>query len=180
MSDFSLELIAAVAANGVIGRAGQLPWQLPDDLRHFKSLTTGHAVIMGRRTYGSIGHPLPNRRNIVISRALTAPPAGIDLARSLDEAIALAVQSPGPAFVMGGAAVYAAAIPKAHVLHLTELDEPVEGDTFFPPFDRSQWQLTHEQRHDRDDRHAIPFHFRTYARLNSPTPPPAPSTSPAR
>ena len=159
-----LELIAAMAANRVIGRGGQLPWHLPDDLKHFKELTLGHPIIMGRRTYESIGRPLPGRRNIVVSANLSAPPhPDVVLARSLDEAASLA--GAAVAFIIGGASLYAAAIPRVEVMHLTELDAAVEGDALFPPFDKSAWRITTETRHERDDRHAFSFHFRSYARL---------------
>ena len=161
-----LELVVAVAANGVIGRGGTLPWHLPDDLKHFKALTMGHAILMGRRTYESIGKPLPGRDSIVVSTTMTEPPApGVDLARSIEEAVEIAKRkSPGPAFVIGGAALYDAALPRADVLHVTELDDAVEGDTFFRPIDRSQWRMVKEQRHERDARHAHAFWFRTYVR----------------
>jgi dihydrofolate reductase len=160
-----LALIAAVAANGVIGCAGQLPWHLPDDLKHFKQLTYGHAIVMGRRTYESIGRPLPGRQNIVVSRGWDQRPhPDLVLAGSLDEAIFEAAASPPPAFIIGGAALYAAALPRVDVMHLTELDDAVEGDTFFPPFDRSQWRVVEEIPHPRDERHALAFHFRTFVR----------------
>ncbi len=165
MTESWLELIAAVAANGVIGRGGQLPWHLPDDLRHFKTLTMGHPVIMGRRTFESIGRALPGRTSIVVSTTLTEGlPAGVVPARSLDDAIRLALDTPGPAFVIGGAALYAAAIPRVRIMHLTQLDEAVDGDVFFPPFERADWRLVHEVRHERDARHAISFRFCTYER----------------
>ncbi|MEA2707465.1 MAG: dihydrofolate reductase [Phycisphaerales bacterium] len=162
-----LELIVAMAANRVIGRGGQLPWRLPDDLKHFKQLTTGHPIIMGRRTYESIGKPLPGRRNIVISKTLAQPPStGVELARSVDDALTIvAAASASRAFIIGGAVLYAAALPRVQVMHVTELDEAVDGDTFFPPVDRSQWRLRDDIRHERDDRHAFAFSFRTYVRL---------------
>jgi dihydrofolate reductase len=161
-----LELIVAMAANRVIGRGGQLPWHLPDDLKRFKQLTMGHPIIMGRRTYESIGRPLPGRRNIVVSATLTKPPLeGVELADSLDTALALAADSATRAFIIGGGVLYAAAMAHVQLMHVTELDDPVEGDAFFPPFDRSQWRLVEEIRHERDDRHAFSFHFRTYARV---------------
>jgi dihydrofolate reductase len=163
MSAASLELIAAVARNGVIGRNGQLPWHLPDDLKHFKQLTLGHPIIMGRRTYESIGKPLPGRRSIVVSSTL-GKIKGIEVLPSLDEALGLFRDTPGPAFIIGGAVLYAATLPIVNVLHLTELDESVEGDAFFPPLDKSEWRLVSEHHHDRDTRHAIPFYFRTFER----------------
>lgn len=159
----TVELVVAVAANGVIGRAGQLPWHLPDDLKHFKSVTMGHPILMGRRTYESIGKPLPGRRSIVVSTTMTTPPAeGVELAHSLDDAITLASSSTGPAFVIGGAALYEVALPRASVLHVTQLDDAVDGDTFFPEIDRMKWRLTSETRHERDERHAHAFWFRRY------------------
>ena len=158
----AVSLIAAMSENRVIGRGGHLPWRLPDDLKYFKQLTLGHAVIMGRRTFESIGRPLPQRRSIVVSRSLSTPPhLQIEIVRTLHDAMQLAGDA---AFVIGGAMLYAEAIPRAAVLHLTELDDSVEGDTFFPPLDRSQWRVVEESRHPRDDRHALAFTFRTYRR----------------
>jgi dihydrofolate reductase len=161
----NLELIAAVAANGVIGRNGQLAWHLPDDLKHFKSLTMGHPILMGRRTYASIGKPLPGRRSIVISESLKITPhPDVELARSLDKAIEATRSTPGPVFVIGGAVLYAAALPRAQTLHLTELDSPVDGDVFFPAFDRSDWRLVEDVPHPSDERHAYSYAFRRYSR----------------
>ncbi|HRX83725.1 MAG TPA: dihydrofolate reductase [Phycisphaerae bacterium] len=163
----SLELAAAVAANGVIGRDGQLPWHLPDDLRHFKALTLDHAVIMGRRTWASMGTPLPRRRNIVVSRQYAqAPDPGVELVRSLDEALALTADSAGPVFIVGGAGLYAEALPRADVLHLTEIDAAVEGDVYFPELDRSAWVLQEATPHACDARHAFSFRFCVYRRAH--------------
>jgi dihydrofolate reductase len=163
-SPVRLELIVAMAANRVIGRGGQLPWHLPDDLKHFKQLTLGHPIIMGRKTYESIGKPLPGRRNIVVSAMLTKPPhPDVVLARSLEEAASLA--DAGVAFIIGGAALYAAAMPLVQTMHLTELDVAVEGDTFFPRFDKSGWRIISETRHEGDERHAFSFNCRTYWRV---------------
>jgi dihydrofolate reductase len=118
---------------------------------------------MGRRTYESIGNPLPGRRSIVISTSL-GKIDGAEVVRSLDEAINLLHDSPDPAFIIGGAVLYAAALPHVQVMHLTEIEEVVEGDAFFPPFDQSEWKLISEQPHERDDRHGFAFLFRTYAR----------------
>ena len=162
----SLEIVAAVAANGVIGRNGQLAWHLPDDLRHFKQLTLGHPILMGRRTYESIGRPLPGRRSIVISTTLRERPhPEVEVVRSLDEARSLTANVEGPVFVIGGAVLYGSALPRANVLHLTELDEPVDGDVFFPPFDRTQWRRVSAERHARDDRHAFDFTVSRYERV---------------
>lgn len=127
-----LAVIAAVARNGVIGRDGALPWHLPEDLKRFKKTTDGHAIIMGRKTYESIGRPLPGRRNIVVTRTATAAIAGCEVARSLDEAITIARSTDRCPFVIGGASIYEEALPLATELHLTSIDEDVEGDTHFP------------------------------------------------
>ena len=126
-----LALIVAVARNGVIGRAGTLPWHLSEDLRHFKSTTTGHAIIMGRKTHESIGRPLPKRRNIVVTGS-DVHFEGCETAASLDEAIALARETDECPFVIGGASLYREALPIATEIHLTTIDEDYEGDTFFP------------------------------------------------
>jgi dihydrofolate reductase len=127
-----LALIVAVARNGVIGRAGALPWHVSEDLEHFKQTTQGHAVIMGRKTHDSIGRPLPKRRNIVVTRQTGTRFAGCETASSVGEAIALARTTDDCPFIIGGASLYEDALPIATELHLTTIDEDVEGDTYFP------------------------------------------------
>lgn len=139
-------LVAAVARNGVIGARGKLPWHLPEDLKHFKQLTLGHPVIMGRRTWDSLGRPLPGRENIVISRAPGFEAAGASVAASLPAAIALCAGEP-VAFVIGGSEIYAAALPHADGLVLTEIDADYEGDTRFPDWDRSAWKVSQKETH---------------------------------
>jgi len=141
-----LSLIAAVAANGVIGRAGGLPWRIPADLRHFKAVTLGKPVIMGRKTWQSIGRPLPGRRNIVVSRDARFVAEGAEVAASLDAALA-AVADAEEAMVIGGAAIYAEALPRADRLYLTEVHADVEGDVYFPEFDRAAWRETAREDH---------------------------------
>jgi len=137
-------LIAAVAANGVIGADGRLPWQLPEDLRHFKRMTQGHAVIMGRKTWESIGKPLPGRKNIVVTRQAGHAAPGASVAPSLEAALALC-QEQGIVFVIGGSELYRAAMPLADALLLTEIHRDFAGDTRFPEFDRRQWKETDRQ-----------------------------------
>lgn len=127
-----LALIVAVARNDVIGRDGELPWHVAEDLKHFKATTTGHAIIMGRKTYESIGRPLPKRRNIVVTRRIGAEIPGCEVAPSLDEALALARTSDPCPFIIGGASLYEEALPIATELHMTTIDLDVEGDTHFP------------------------------------------------
>ncbi|MEO5337264.1 MAG: dihydrofolate reductase [Magnetospirillum sp. WYHS-4] len=134
-------LIAAVADNGVIGSRGSLPWRLPGDLKRFKALTLGRPVVMGRKTFVSIGKPLPGRLNIVITRDRSAAFDGVRLAHSLPEALAAAADSGAEeAMVIGGAEIYALALPLARRLELTEVAAAPEGDAFFPVFDRSEWR----------------------------------------
>ena len=158
----TVSLVAAVAENGIIGRAGGLPWHLPDDLRWFKQLTMGHAVVIGRRTYESVGRPLPGRRWIVLSRDPGFRPSGVETAPDLNAALGRA--GGGEIFVAGGAAVYQAALPLADRLYLTVVHAAVAGDTRFPPVNFDDWTLVDERFHPADERHAHAFTFRTYER----------------
>ncbi len=133
-----LGLVVAVARNGVIGHRGTLPWHLPEDLKHFKAVTLGHAIIMGRRTHESIGRALPGRRNIVVTREPTAKFEGCEVASSLEAALALARQTDPMPMVIGGAQLYQAALPLVTSVWLTEVNRDVEGDTRLP-FNRSDW-----------------------------------------
>lgn len=134
-----LTLIAAVAKNKVIGKNGRLPWHVSEDLKFFKAQTTGHAIVMGKKTFDSTGKPLPNRRNIVVSRRATELP-GAEVAGTIDEAIARARETDPDPFVIGGAEIYRAALPFATRMLLTEIDQSPEGDTYFPDFDRKVWK----------------------------------------
>lgn len=158
-----VSLIAAVSENSVIGRDNGLPWRLPADMRHFKSLTTGHAVVMGRRTYDTLTEPLPDRRNIVVSRDPTRRYRGAEVVGSLNEALALAAGD-DEVFVAGGAEIYRLALPRADRIYLTVVHATVEGDTFFPDVDLDEWQLAEDVRHASDARHAHPYSFRVYHR----------------
>ncbi len=158
-----LTLIAAVADGGVIGRSNTLPWYLPADLRRFKQLTTGHTVIMGRKTYESIGRPLPNRRNLVISHSKDFRPAGVTVVPSMEDALKLA-KDDGAVFVIGGARVFEAALPIADRLELTRVHAAIAGDVFFPPFNPADWTLASEEKHPADDRNQYPYTFETFQR----------------
>ena len=152
-----------MADNRVIGRDGGLPWRLPADMRHFKDLTTGHPVIMGRRTYDSVGEPLPGRRNIVITRDPELRYEGVEMARDLEQALALAAGD-DEIFVAGGAEIYRLALPVADRIYLTVVHAEVDGDTVFPQFNADDWLLTSDVRHEADDRHSHPSSFRVYER----------------
>jgi dihydrofolate reductase len=152
----TVTLVAAIAANGVIGREGGLPWRLPADLRHFRQLTLGHVLVMGRRTYESIGHPLPGRTTVVVSRRLTSvpeptgdsPPAAIFTADSVEAAVALALEIDDEVFVVGGAQVYAAALDMADRMVITMVDARPVGDILFPDVDWTRWRETDRQLSD--------------------------------
>jgi dihydrofolate reductase len=158
-----LALIAAIAANGVIGDRNRLPWRLPEDLRHFRALTSGHAVIMGRKTWESLPGPLPGRQNIVVTRDPHYAAAGAEVATTLDAALAL-VRLPPPAFCIGGGELYRAALPRATTLYLTEIDRDFEGDTTFPPFDRADWPETRREAQRGDGPDAFTYRFVTRER----------------
>jgi dihydrofolate reductase len=158
-----LAIIAAVAANAVIGDQGRLPWRLPEDLRRFRALTSGHSVIMGRKTWESIGRALPERQNIVVTRRTDLKAPGAELAVSLDDALAR-VRLPGPVFCIGGGALYRAALPYATTLHLTEIERAFAGDATFPEFDRREWHEIAREAHAADEPGGLPYAFVTYRR----------------
>ncbi len=148
----ALALIAAVARNKVIGSRNRLPWRSSTDMRNFRRVTDGHVVIMGRKTFDSIGRPLPRRVNIVVSRRPTPRHSECLFARSVEQALALARGSySGDIFVIGGASLYAATIGMADTLYLTEIARELEGDVFFPLFDRSLWREASREKHDGFD-----------------------------
>ena len=158
--DQQLGLVAAIAKGGVIGQEGGhlgLPWHIPEDLAHFKRLTTGHAIVMGRKTYETIGRPLPKRVNVVLSRdpsfAPDPPKGDLRVARSLDEALEIARGSGAraPSMIIGGATIYALALPLVTHLYLTEIDRQVEGDAFFPPFDRAAFDEVERRNAETPD-----------------------------
>ena len=135
-------LVAAVADNGVIGAAGGIPWRIPEDFAHFKRVTLGLTLVMGRATYDSIGRPLPGRTTVVLTRDPTWSADGVLVASSWDEALTLATDLPGQVMVAGGATIYEAALPVADAQILTEVHGSPEGDTYYPDWDRSAWVET--------------------------------------
>ena len=149
-------IVVAVARNGVIGRDNALPWRIPADLAHFKKVTMGHPVVMGRRTYESIGKPLPGRKNIVVTRnpAFAAP--GCTVVSSLEQAWRAAGDA-GEVCVIGGTSLFEEALPLADVIHLTEVEANVEGDAYFPAFNRQAWETREIARHPADERNDYPI-----------------------
>jgi dihydrofolate reductase len=159
-----LYVVAAVASNRVIGASGMLPWHLPEDLRHFKALTYGHPVIMGRRTWDSLGKPLPGRDNIVVTRNERFVARGASVAPSLEAALALCADSP-VAFVIGGEELYVAALAHADALLLTEIQRDYEGDARFPDIDRAAWRESERIPHSSAE--GPRYDFVRYERLRS-------------
>lgn len=161
-----LSLIAALAANGTIGRDNGMPWHLPEDLKRFRALTMGHPIIMGRRTWDALGRPLPGRTSIVVSRQPGLVLDGAIAVTSLDEAIEVAATADGGdhTFVIGGAQLYALALPRVQRLLLTEIADSVGGDTVFPAFDRSQW--VEMAREPAVSAGGLRYAFVDYARLS--------------
>ncbi len=153
-----LVLVAAMARERVIGRGGAMPWYLPADLAHFKAVTLGHPVVMGRRTFESIGRPLPGRTNIVISRGRPPLPEGVVLAGNLEAALETAREAER-IMVIGGGQIYAEALPLAARLELTLIDLKIDGDTFFPAFDSAQWlvRAMRSRPADANNPHALNF-----------------------
>jgi len=143
-------LVVAVASNGIIGANGQLPWHLPEDLSHFKRLTMGHPVIMGRRTWESLKGPLPGRENIVVTRTAGYEAPGAAVASSLEGALALCAGEP-VAFVIGGSRLFADSLPIAEGLVVTEIHKDFAGDTWFPAYDRTRWREAQREAHTAAD-----------------------------
>ncbi len=156
-----VSLIAAASENNVIGNKGALPWKLPADMRFFRKTTEGHPVLMGRKTYQSIGRPLPKRRNIVISRhEFPGKPMEFDVAHSVEEAIAMCKDDPsGEIFIIGGGEIYRQAMHLAHRIYLTRVHAIVEGDAFFPEVSSKEWQETSRVDHPADAENQHPFSF---------------------
>jgi dihydrofolate reductase len=167
-----LSLLVAIAENGIIGRDGDLPWHLAADLRRFQRLTMGHAILMGRKTWESIGRALPGRTSIVITRQADYGPGDEQMlvAHSLDEALKLASQADceqDHLFIIGGAAIYEVTLPRTDRLYLTRVHASVEGDVSFPPIDWSQWKLREQSHHTADPLNDFPYTFEMYERAKS-------------
>lgn len=156
----TLSLIVAMSRNRVIGRNNALPWRLPADLAHFRKLTMGHWLLMGRKTFESIGRPLPGRTIVVISRRPDFRPPGVLVAHSLQEAISMAEGD--EVFIAGGGEIFREALPLAGRLYLTLIESEFEGDVFFPEFEPGAWRLVSEESHAPDEKNAWACRFRLY------------------
>lgn len=160
----TVSIIAAIAANGVIGRNNDLPWHLPEDLKRFRALTMGHHIIMGRKTYESLGRLLPGRTTVIVSRNPDYHVDGAIVVSSLADAIAACANDP-EVFLIGGAQLYREALPLADRLYLTELTDPFEGDVRFPQYDRASWQQ--ELREEHVSAHGLKFSYANYRRIQA-------------
>ena len=163
----SVSLIVAVSSNGVIGRDGGLPWHLPADLKHFKSTTMGHHLIVGRRTWEEVGKPLPGRSMVVVTRSQCFAPEGARVASSIERALELA-SGDDEVFIGGGAQIYRIALERDLVdrIYLTRIHAEVEGDTYFPQIDFEKWTLVSEEHHEADKKNEFPYTFLVYERSN--------------
>ena len=161
-----VSIIAAVSTNGVIGRGNGLPWRQSTDLKRLKALTMGHHYIQGRKTYDTVGRPLPGRTNVVITRQPDFAPEGIVVVHSLEDALRVAANAgDDEAFVAGGAQIFEQALHRADRMYLTRIHAEVEGDTFFPEFDDvSEWTLVDAEHYDADEKNEYPYSFLTYER----------------
>jgi len=161
-----ITIIAAIGKNNALGKDNQLLWRLPKDLKHFKSLTENHPVVMGRKTYESIGKALPNRTNIVVSRKDNWFEENILIVSKLKEALKFAKKINEDFFIIGGGEIYKQTMELADKLEITYVEEDFEADTFFPKIDLKIWQKTNEEFHAKDDKNDHDFYFQTYKRIN--------------
>lgn len=160
-----ISMIAAMAHDRVIGKDNQMPWHMPADLAHFKRVTLGKPVLMGRKTFESIGRPLPGRRNLVISRNPEYQADGIEVVGSVEAALALLADNEvAEVMVIGGGHLYAELLPRADCLYLTRIELEVEGDTRFPAFEDEQWQCVERETHQADEKNPHPYRFETWLR----------------
>lgn len=160
-----MKIIVAKASNNVIGMSNELIWHLPNDLKHFKNLTTNHPIIMGRKTYESLGRPLPNRTNIIITRNAKWKDDKVVITHSLEEALSKAKEVNEECFVIGGGEIYKQAMLIADELYVTEVHHEFEGDTFFPEIDEEVYEEISRENYLKDDKHLYAYSFLTYKRI---------------
>lgn len=163
MTTSRLCIIVAMARNRTIGIDNTMPWRIPEDLKHFKALTMGHHMIMGRKTFDSIGKPLPGRTTVVVTRAPNLKIEGCIMAHSLEEAIAVCAGD-DKVFIVGGAELYQQALPLVDTLYITEIQQEVEGDAYFPEFDKGAWQAVSREQRSQTEPEALEYHFAVYQR----------------
>lgn len=157
-------MVVAIAENHAIGKDNQLLWHLPKDLKHFKQITAGHTIIMGRKTFDSMGKPLPNRRNIVITRNKELELPGAEVVGSVQEALALCASDEEEVYIIGGGEIYKMAMPLTDKIYLTVVQHSFDGDAFFPEIEPGEWKETASESHSPDEKHQYGFTFSTLER----------------
>ena len=159
-----IAIVVAVAENNVIGKDNQLIWHLPADLRFFKNLTMGHPILMGRKTFESIGKPLPGRTTVIITRQPDFEAPGCIVVNSVDAAISEAQTIDQDVYIIGGAEIYKQALAKTDTIYLTRVHHTFEGDTFFPELDENDWEMISEEKHEPDEKNKYSYSFITLKR----------------
>ena len=158
-----ISLIVAAASNNAIGKDGQLPWHLPEDMKHFKNITWGMPVIMGRKTFESLGKPLPGRKNIIVTRQPGWKQKGTVGVKTIEDALFLAKETDAKeAMVIGGGEIYKSLFDKAKRIYMTRVEAEPEADTFFPELDTKEWKLVAQEYHSKDEKHLYDFTYETY------------------
>src|SRR5690606_308269 len=160
-----ISLLVAMDKNRLIGKDNDLPWRLPADLAYFKRVTMGHPIIMGRKTYDSIGRPLPGRENIIVTRDTSYKMEGCKVIHSIDEILKLNEEHDQELFVIGGAEIFKEILPYSDRLYITEIDEEFEGDTYFPAFDKSEWKVISEEKGVKDEKNPYDYTFMVYEKM---------------
>ena len=161
-----LSIIAAIGKNNELGKKNALLWSLPADMEHFRNTTRGHTVVMGKKTFESIGHPLPNRRNIVITRDETFAPEGVEISKSLEDTLRSLEKAPEEIFIIGGGEIYKQTIDKADKLYITHVEASFpDADIFFPIIDPAKWQEISREKHQKDERNPFTYVFVVYKNL---------------
>lgn len=163
MSNTKITLIAAATENNVIGKDNKMPWHMPNDFKYFKQTTLGHSVVMGRKTFESLGKALPERRNIVLTKDQDWSAENVDVANSIDELLNYC-RDEREIFIIGGAKIYEQTLPLASKVLLTRIHAHIDGDAYFPALPADEWKLVRSERHEKDDRHAYDYTFEVYER----------------
>lgn len=160
-----ISFVVAMDQNRVIGFNNDMPWHLPNDLRHFKNITTGHTIVMGRKTFDSIGRVLPNRKHIVLTRSEQSFPEEVEVVRNTDEILQYAKDHEAEEiFIIGGGELFKQMMPYVDKMYITLIEESFEGDVFFPEFDESEWELIEKEKGEKDERNPYNYYFLTYER----------------
>lgn len=159
-----ISLIVAMDQNRVIGLNNEMPWHLPNDLKHFKKTTTGHTIVMGRKTFESIGRILPNRKHVVLTRSDQSFPQEVEVLQSIEQLINYIKQQDDEVFILGGGQLYKKMLPYTNKMYITLIDDQFKGDTYFPTFDEDEWDLISKKKGLKDEENPYDYYFMTYVR----------------